>query len=50
MDLLLGIVDNLRVSCNWGWEGSSDGLYDYSNLKIEKKYTFKPIVDITRLK
>jgi len=48
---LLKIEDYLLVRCNWGWGGDSDGLYDYTNLRVEKyDYTFEPIRSITRLK
>lgn len=48
---LLDFKYYLWVDCNWGWGGDSDGLYDYSNLRISKyNYTFTPIKAIFRLK
>ncbi len=47
----LGFKHYLWINCNWGWADGSDGLYDYSNLRINKdNFTFTPITSITRLK
>ena len=47
----LGFKHYLWINCNWGWADGSDGLYDYSNLRINKdNFTFTPITSIPRLK
>ena len=46
MRKLLNNKCTLWVNCNWGWNGSSDGLYDYENLKPDINRFYDTVITI----